>query len=106
KRRIRAGELDSICYTVALASGLYVLTAAGNILYFYSIRLAARTERRTGERLQRVIADAPRTVWALCDGVEVSLPLDQLRVGDTIVLQAGEFVPIDGTVVAGWASVD
>jgi P-type E1-E2 ATPase len=40
------------------------------------------------------------------DGVEVSVPLERLRPGDTIAVHTGEVIPVDGTVSEGEAVVD
>ena len=40
------------------------------------------------------------------DGKESDIPIEQVKVGDTIVMKPGEKTPIDGTVAAGYSPVD
>ena len=42
----------------------------------------------------------------LRDGREVELPIEQVAVGDVVVVRAGERIPVDGTVIEGAAAVD
>ncbi|MCC5940406.1 MAG: cadmium-translocating P-type ATPase [Balneolaceae bacterium] len=40
------------------------------------------------------------------DGTEVQVPIEQLNVGDTVLVKPGEYIPIDGTIVKGQTTVD
>ncbi len=63
-----------------------------------------------GERSRRAISDilavTSRSTYLLVDGLEVEVPVDQVRQGDTVVLHTGEKVAVDGRVVKGQALVD
>src|SRR5439155_25950287 len=48
----------------------------------------------------------PRFVWLYRDGVEVQVSLDRLEAGDTIVVNTGEVVPVDGIIADGLAMID
>ena len=62
------------------------------------------------ERSRRAIADilqiTEKETYILKDGVEISLPVDQVRPGDTVVLHTGEKVSVDGQVIKGEAIID
>ena len=45
-------------------------------------------------------------VWLVKDAVEVKVPFAEIKVGDLIVVNRGEFIPVDGTVVAGAARLN
>ncbi|MFR1759037.1 MAG: HAD-IC family P-type ATPase, partial [Christensenellaceae bacterium] len=49
---------------------------------------------------------APKTAVVLREGEEVSIPLDQVQVGDTVVVRPGQSVPVDGVVLEGSSAVD
>ena len=48
----------------------------------------------------------PNNVWVLVEGVEVEIPFEQLKVGDTVVVDAGGLIPADGTITDGMASIN
>lgn len=45
-------------------------------------------------------------VWIEVDGVQLQIPFDQLRVGDVLVIGAGQAIPVDGEIIGGEAAVD
>src|ERR671921_731173 len=68
--------------------------------------LEARAKSRTWEALRRLIGLRPPTAQVLRSGEETSVSLDDLRVGDIVVVRPGETIPADGTVVEGSSHVD
>ena len=49
----------------------------------------------------------PNFISILSDkGVSVQIPFDALQVGDTVVVHAGQTIPVDGTISDGYASID
>lgn len=102
----RSCHVEAIVYAASMASGYYVLTSLCSGVYFFGSKLRVKTQMRSTHRLQNLFGENPRQVWLNYDDVEVEVPFSSLQVGDTIVLQAGEFVPIDGTVVRGIGTVD
>jgi Cu+-exporting ATPase len=68
--------------------------------------LEARAKSRTWEALRRLIGLRPPTAQVLRAGEETSVSLDDLRVGDIVVVRPGEAIPADGTVIEGGSHVD
>ena len=68
--------------------------------------LEARAKRQTADAIRALNALQPATARVRRDGAEVELPLDQVRVGDLVVVRPGDRVPVDGTVVEGRSHVD
>jgi Cu2+-exporting ATPase len=65
-----------------------------------------KTQDDSKKLLMNVFGKQPRFVWLLRDGVEVQVPLDKLKVGDIVVVNTGETVPVDGIVHSGMAMID
>jgi len=65
----------------------------------------ALARRRTTHALRRLLTLGARAARVIRTGVEVEVPLDQVVVGDRVVVRAGETFPVDGIVVSGttWA---
>ncbi len=105
-RKFRASQVDSLVVTISLLNGYYLLTSVGSIIYFSSLKLIHRTRARSKSRLGNLFGENPRHIWLSCDNTEVEVPFESLQLGNIIVLQAGEFIPIDGTIVSGIATID
>nr|WP_237906470.1 heavy metal translocating P-type ATPase [Azospirillum brasilense] len=68
--------------------------------------LEARAKGRTAAAIRALMQLRPDTARVRRDGVEVDLPIAQVRVGDRVAVRPGERIPVDGRVVEGAGSVD
>jgi Cu2+-exporting ATPase len=68
--------------------------------------LEMRSRFATGRAVEALLALAPPTARVRRDGGEVEVPLEEVAVGDEIVVRPGERVPVDGTVRSGESYVD
>jgi Cu+-exporting ATPase len=122
--RARAGNMDllvalgtSAGYGLSLALLLSAPADAMPELYFEAsaavitlVRLGrfleARAKRQTGSAIRALMRLRPETARVLRDGTEIALPIDQVRVGDLVLVRPGERIPVDGLLREGRASVD
>jgi Cu+-exporting ATPase len=100
---------------VALAPGL--LAAGGAHVYFDTSALIvtlillgrlleARARGRTNEAVERLAGLRAKTARVLRGGEEVDVAVEDVRVGDVVVVRPGEKVPVDGFVISGASAVD
>ena len=68
--------------------------------------LEARSKGRTTDALKGLMKLAPKTANVLRDGVEQTVPIEQVRIGDLFAVRPGENIPVDGVVVSGSSAVD
>jgi len=68
--------------------------------------LEARAKGRTSEAIKKLMGLRARTARVIRDGVEAEVPVDDVRVGDIVLVKPGEKVPVDGVVIEGRSSVD
>jgi P-type Cu2+ transporter len=68
--------------------------------------LEMRARYATGKAVEALLKLAPSTARVKRDGQEVELPLEQVVVGDEIIVKPGDRVPVDGEVVSGSSYVD
>jgi Cu+-exporting ATPase len=61
---------------------------------------------RTGETVKKLIALQPKTATIVRDGEEKEIPIDEVQVGDLIIVKPGERIPVDGTVTEGGSFID
>ncbi|MFI2706746.1 heavy metal translocating P-type ATPase [Nocardioides sp. CER28] len=86
---------------------IYLEAAAGVTTLILAGRYAeARSKRRAGAALRALLELGAKSVSVLRGGVETSIPVDQLAVGDLFVVRPGEKVATDGVVESGTSAVD
>ena len=68
--------------------------------------LEARSKGRTTDALKSLMKLAPQTATLIRDGKEISVPIDQVQVGDIFAVRPGENIPVDGVVVSGESAVN
>jgi len=62
--------------------------------------------RRSAASIRKLLELQPTMARIVRDGKEIDLSIDEVQIGDTIIVKPGEKIPIDGTVTAGYSSVD
>ena len=87
--------------------GLY-LDSAGMILALIDLGkyFEARAKGKTTDAIAALMDLAPKTATVVRDDVEVSVPTEDVRAGERVIVRAGESVPVDGVVLEGTASID
>ncbi|WP_264776806.1 heavy metal translocating P-type ATPase [Deinococcus aetherius] len=122
-RALRRGEANmmTLIATGILVSYLYSLWAtlflrtdevffeAAAMLTTFSLAghwLEMRSRFATGRAVEALLRLAPSTAWIMRGDQEVELPLEQVVVGDEIVVRPGDRVPVDGEVLSGTSYVD
>jgi Cu+-exporting ATPase len=68
--------------------------------------LEARAKSQTGEAIRKLMGLRAKTARVVRDGAEADIPVEQVRVGDLVVVRPGERIPVDGVVVEGHSAVD
>ena len=68
--------------------------------------LEARAKGKTGDAIRQLMDLSPKTAIRRYEGREETVPVDQLRVGDVVLVRSGMAIPADGTVVEGRGTVD
>ncbi len=68
--------------------------------------LEARSKGKTSEAITKLMNLAPKTAVVEREGREWKIPVEQVAVGDTVVVRPGESIPVDGVILEGSTSVD
>ncbi len=68
--------------------------------------LEARAKGRTGAAMRRLIGLQAKTARVMREGQEIDIPVDQVVVGDVVIVRPGEKIPVDGEVTEGRSAVD
>lgn len=68
--------------------------------------LEARAKGRTSEAIKKLMGLRAKTARIVRDGVETDVPIDDVRVGDLVIVRPGEKIPVDGVVIEGRSAID
>ncbi|WML32572.1 heavy metal translocating P-type ATPase [Clostridium sp. OS1-26] len=121
----RSPNMDSLIAIGASAAFLYSVFAVyqiliGNLnyhLYFESAGtilalitlgkyLESVAKGKTSEAIKKLMGLAPKTATVIRKDKELEIPIDEVEVGDIIVVKPGEKIPVDGEVTEGITAVD
>lgn len=61
---------------------------------------------RTSEAIKKLIELTPKTALVIQNGQEIAIPVEEVEVGDLLLVKPGERIPVDGVVLDGYTSVD
>lgn len=64
------------------------------------------TKGKTSDAIKKLMSLTPKKATILVDGKEVVMQIDDVRVGDIIIVKPGERIPVDGEVIEGRSAVD
>jgi Cu+-exporting ATPase len=88
------------------ATTFYDTTSLIITLIFLGKYLETRAKRQTTEALQKLSSLQARTAHVLRGGNEIEVSIEQVRVGDELIVRPGEKIPVDGVVLSGSSSAD
>ena len=66
----------------------------------------SRAKGKTGEAIKKLMGLSPKTAIIVKDDKEIEIPIEEVEVGDIIIVKPGSKIPVDGTVIEGHTSVD
>jgi P-type Cu+ transporter len=99
--------LPSFFTTTGQTPQLYFDSAAMIIaLILLGRMLEARAKSRTTDAIRRLIGLQPSTARVVRNEQEEEVPVDQVQVGDLVVVRPGEKIPVDGVLVTGTSTLD
>ncbi|MCH8089674.1 MAG: copper-translocating P-type ATPase [Chloroflexi bacterium] len=125
--RHRSADMNTLIAVGTLAAFSFstVVTFAGDILpesiegkvYFDTAAiiislillgrlLEARAKSRTSAAIKKLIGLQAKTARVVRDDQEMDIPLEEVLVGDTVIVKPGEKVPVDGEILKGSSSID
>lgn len=117
-------SLIAVGTTAAVAFSLYntFQIAKGNFqavhsLYFESAgviitlillgkMLEAVSKGKTGEAIKKLMGLAPKTAFVIQNGAETEIPVEEVEIGDIIIVKPGSKIPVDGVVIEGHTAID
>ena len=99
-------------YKIYSGDGSYAMSlyyeAAVTILALITLGkyLEAISKGKTSQAIKKLMGLAPKTATIVREGKELVIPIDEVIVGDIVIVKPGEKLPVDGEVIEGTTSVD
>lgn len=109
---IAMGTSAAYFYSIAILLGwvndhVYFETAAVIItLVRLGKFLEARAKGRTSEAIKKLMGLQARTARVWRNGQEMEIPVEEVTIGDVVLVRPGEKIPVDGVIIEGHTSVD
>ncbi|WP_073071064.1 heavy metal translocating P-type ATPase [Thermosipho atlanticus] len=101
------GTIEIYLGKVEYANNLYFETAGVIIaLILLGKYLESVTKGKTSEAIKKLMGLQPKTALIFQNGQEIEIPVDEVEVGDIVIVKPGEKIPVDGVIVEGHTSVD
>ncbi len=95
-------------YAVLFAQGhqYFEISAILITLVILGKYLEARAKSRTSEAIKKLMEMGAKTATVIRKGKEIKVPIEEVLVGDLIMVKPGEKIPVDGLIQEGHSSVD
>ena len=121
---VATGAAASLLYGIYILGCMIAGAAAGNPvhhysedLYFESVTmiltlitlgrtLESRARRHTSDAVRKLMALTPKTAEVIRSGQTITIPSDELVIGDRVIVRSGASVPCDGLVLKGGGAAD
>lgn len=108
---VTVGTLSAYFYSVAttffIAGDSYFEVAALLITFILLGKLLeARAKGKTGDAIKKLIGMRAKNARVLRSGKEISIPIEEVLVGDILLVKPGEKIPVDGILTKGASSID
>lgn len=97
----RADIVDRYAMNLYFESAAMILT-----LITVGKYLETRSRSKTGEALERLMDMSPDTAIVERQGVQTEIPVEEVQVGDTVIVKPGGSIPVDGEIIEGNTSID
>lgn len=106
ERRLTVDTLDATAIVLLAATGVLWQAALLNVLLSTGEWIRASTQERARKALSDVLDTMAALAWVQRDGQIISIPAQEVTVGETVFVFPAERIPVDGVVLSGRALVD
>ncbi|MBR9679830.1 MAG: cadmium-translocating P-type ATPase [Candidatus Altiarchaeota archaeon] len=106
KKRLNINVLISIASAGAFLIGHGEEGAAVIFLFFIAEFLEDYAVERAKKSMKFLLKLAPKTATVKKKGEEITVPIKDVKIGDTVIIKPGDKIPVDGIVIGGISSVN
>ncbi|MDQ0233480.1 heavy metal translocating P-type ATPase [Metabacillus malikii] len=107
--RLRIFSIE-VLVTIAVIGALfiheYIESSVVTFLFLFGDYLEARTLAKTRSSLKDLVESAPQEATVIRGGVKVTIPVEEVIVGDHVIVHSGGKIPVDGTISSGDGAIN
>ncbi|OGR16677.1 MAG: copper-translocating P-type ATPase [Desulfobacterales bacterium GWB2_56_26] len=106
EKRVNVDELLSLAIIASLLAGEFLTAAVVSSIMVLGALIEEATAESARKSIQTLIKVSPKKATILAGGEMKTVPVEEVRVGDILLVKPGEQVPVDGVVTEGSSSLD
>jgi heavy metal translocating P-type ATPase len=106
ERKIGTELFISIAVIISVLGKEYLAGAVVLMIILIAEYIASASGERARASIKELIGSVPQTAVLKSQGKEQNIPITDLRIGDVVLVRAGEKIPVDGKVINGGGSVN
>jgi len=105
-KRITVQLFVTIAIAVSIAAGYYIPAATVVLIILAGTTLEDYILYRTRGAIEKLVNMSPKTALVRRDGKEVEVSVEDVGLGETVLVKPGDKIPVDGTVISGYSAVN
>ncbi len=106
EKKVNVDELVSIAIVACLLTGNLLEAALISLIMVLGAFIEEAVSDRARGAIAGLVAVNPQTALVEADGQQILRKIDAVKVGDVVVVKAGEIVPVDGSIIEGGGAID
>ncbi len=106
RREVNVDELVSLAIVASLVQGEFLTAAVVSFVMTFGGLIEQVTSESARKAIKSLIRIAPQTATVIRDSQELTVPVEDVNVGDPILIKPGDRVPVDACIVSGVSAVD
>lgn len=106
EKSVNVDSTITVVTVVCIFKGFFFICNLNTFFAMLSRKLLLRIKDDSQNDIIDIFSQQPHKAWVLFNGVEVERPADTLKEGDIVVVNAGETIPVDGSICFGTCLID
>ncbi|MBW1752573.1 MAG: cation-translocating P-type ATPase, partial [Deltaproteobacteria bacterium] len=105
-RQVNVDELVSLAIIASMIQGEFLAAAVVSFVMTFGALIEQVTSESARKAIKSLIEISPQTATVLTDEDQRVVPIEQVKVGNRVLIKPGERIPVDGTIISGVSAVD
>ena len=106
RKRITVQLFVTVAIATSIAAGYYIPAATVVLIILAGTTLEDYVLYRTRGSIEKLVNMSPKTALVRRDGTEVEVAVEDVKLGETVLVKPGDKIPVDGTVISGYSAVN